>query len=89
MLHFNENNGRIYTAKQMMETKLGLMLDSKNLNHDKHFIEMLLPNESDTTMLRNDIRDKGQQPAGLIMPDGKLINGNRRYAINKELNKEL
>lgn len=85
LLHFNENNGRIYTAKQMMESKLGYELDSKNPAHEKYFIEMLLPNESDTTILRNDIRDKGQHLAGLIMHDGKLINGNRRYAVIKTL----
>lgn len=86
MLHFNENNGRIFTAKQMLETKIGFMLDSKNPTHDNYFIEMLLPNESDTTRLMNDIKDKGQHLAGLIMPDGKLINGNRRCAIKKKLN---
>ncbi|OLS40833.1 hypothetical protein [Bacillus sp. MRMR6] len=86
MLYFNETNGRIFTAKQMMESKLGFILDSKNPAHEKYFIEMLLPNEADTTRLMNNMKELGQHLAGLIMPDGKLINGNRRFATKKKLN---
>ncbi|MGG0506264.1 hypothetical protein ABE078_02170 [Priestia megaterium] len=86
MLHFNENNGRIFTAKQMLESKLGFMLDSKEPSYEKYFIKMLLPNDSDTTRLMNEMKNKGQHLAGLIMPDGKLINGNRRCAVKKKLN---
>jgi hypothetical protein len=85
MLHFNENNGRIFTAKQMMESKLGFILDSRNPAHEKYFIDMLLPNEADTTRLMNNMKELGQHLAGLIMPDGKLINGNRRFATKKKL----
>lgn len=85
-LYFNENNGRIFTEKLAVERQLGFKLDSKNPKHEKYFIEMLLPNEGATTDLKNDLKIKGQLNAGLIMPDGKIINANRRRAIKMILN---
>ncbi|MBK0075568.1 hypothetical protein [Bacillus sp. S56] len=85
-MYFNENNGRIFTEKLAVEKRLGFKLDSKNPSHEKYFIQMLLPDEGDTTNLMNDIKNKGQLSAGLIMPDGKIINANRRRAIKMILN---
>lgn len=84
-LHFNENNGRIFTAKHGLEKKLGFTLDSKNPDHEKYFIQMLLPDEEDTNRLMNEMKQTGQANAGLIMPDGKVINGNRRRAMKIKL----
>lgn len=87
-LYFNENNGRIFIIKQEFEQKLGFKLDSKNPNHEEYFIKMLLPDEDDTNKLINEMQNTGQANAGLIMPDGKIINGNRRCATKKKLNQK-
>lgn len=85
LLRFNEENGRIYTAKHDLEKELGHKLSCDNKDHDEYFIKMLTEDKEDTEKLKVQMKDVGQEHAGLITADGIIINGNRRCAIKKLL----
>ena len=88
-LYFNINNGRFaaeYGEKKMEE---GGILDPK-IPHDQKIIEdMLLELDLEQTKLdKKDFMEVEQRHAGIITPDGYVIDGNRRLALIRSLFQE-
>ena len=88
-LYFNINNGRFaaeYGEKKMEE---GGILDPK-IPHDQKVIEdMLLELDLEQTKLdKKDFMEVEQRHAGIITPDGYVIDGNRRLALIRSLFQE-
>lgn len=86
LLSFNIENGRFAAEKRKKEAELGYEIDSRNPQHEKYFIELLLPKGQKTDRLINDIDKNGQLKPGVITHDGFVIDANRRLAVLKYLN---
>lgn len=88
-LYYNANNGRLGIDRRQWEQENGRALDGR-LQEDAAIIrDMLLKLEPDkTTLLRKDLRQKGQMEPGVITHDGVVINGNRRMAVLEDLHEE-
>lgn len=96
-LYYNNLNGRIATYIEEYNDKS----DNEDLNEllkkdiDKYndlisnFIKKSSnDNEASFKKTKNDIEAKGQQNPGVILSDGRIIDGNRRFTAIKELYKE-
>ena len=92
-LKFNANNGRIATfVSQYNSNPDNIMLD--NLPRDKaneiigQYIVDSHVSKDTYKKTKKDIEIKGQIRPGLILDDGTVISGNRRFQILRELYKE-
>lgn len=85
-LHFNVQNGRIATfiSRYQAEHPEGLPQDQTELdNLIADMIEADNPKHLKTTML--DIKNKGQQQSAIILTNGVVIDGNRRFTCLRKL----
>ncbi len=84
-LHFNPQNGRIATFMSKYENEHGsLPTDPAELDRViERMIEQDNPNRLKKT--RMDIRAKGQQEVAVILSDGTVIDGNRRFTCLRQL----
>lgn len=86
-ISFNVVNGRFASEKKELENELGFELDPMNSEHEKYFLDLLLPKGASTEDLIKDIEKNGQLYPGVITYDGFLVDANRRLAAMKTLNK--
>lgn len=85
-LHFNVQNGRIATfiSRYQAELPEGLPQDQTELdNLIADMVEADNPKHLKTTML--DIKNKGQQQSAIILTNGVVIDGNRRFTCLRKL----
>ena len=85
-LHFNVQNGRIATfiSRYQAEHPEGLPQDQTELdNLIAGMVEADNPKHLKTTML--DIKNKGQQQSAIILTNGVVIDGNRRFTCLRKL----
>ncbi len=85
-LHFNVQNGRIATfiSRYQAEHPEGLPQNQTELdNLIADMIEADNPKHLKTTML--DIKNKGQQQSAIILTNGVVIDGNRRFTCLRKL----
>lgn len=85
-LHFNVQNGRIATfiSRYEAEHPEGLPQDQAELdNLIASMVEADNPKHLKTTML--DIKNKGQQQSAIILTNGVVIDGNRRFTCLRKL----
>lgn len=85
-LHFNVQNGRIATfiSRYQAEHPEGLPQDQTELdNLIADMVEADNPKHLKTTML--DIKNKGQQQSSIILTNGVVIDGNRRFTCLRKL----
>lgn len=87
-LHYNVQNGRIATSVSRRQMREGaLPKDPAELND---VIEQMIvddnPQRLKTTKL--DIKVKGQQEVAIILSDGTVIDGNRRFTCLRMLSRE-
>lgn len=85
-LHFNVQNGRIATfiSRYQAEHPEGLPQDQKELDDlIATMVEADNPKHLKTTML--DIKNKGQQQSAIILSNGVVIDGNRRFTCLRKL----
>ena len=88
-LHYNVLNGRIATfiSRYKMEHGGELPADPQELDElIEHMIEQDNPPRLKTTRL--DIKAKGQQEVAIILSDGTVIDGNRRFTCLRMLSRE-
>lgn len=85
-LHFNVQNGRIATfiSRYQAEHPEGLPQDQTELdNLIADMVEADNPKHLKATML--DIKNKGQQQSAIILTNGVVIDGNRRFTCLRKL----
>lgn len=85
-LHFNVQNGRIATfiSRYQAEHPEGLPQNQAELdNLIAGMVEADNPKHLKTTML--DIKNKGQQQSAIILTNGVVIDGNRRFTCLRKL----
>lgn len=92
-LYFNDLNGRIATfISQYQANKDHTPL--KNLDrlvYNKKIRKFVLDSNSKNKneKTKNDIKQNGQRLPGVVLEDGRIIDGNRRFALLNELHDEL
>lgn len=97
LLFFNDNNGRIstyiqeYEASHNGESVLHIKDESAEKYNDliASFIKAS-SNDNEVSFLKTkaDIKEKNQKEPGVILSDGRIIDGNRRFTAIRELYKE-
>lgn len=86
-LYYNDQNGRINTAYHQFVSKNGKLSpvpgESK---YNKQFEQFIF--ESDSSALKKtqlSIEKNGQQEPGVVLPDGRVIDGNRRLTAVRRI----
>lgn len=89
-LYYNDQNGRINTAYHKYIANHGrLQPEPGNSEYNKIFENFVF--ESKEKALKEtqlSIREKGQQEPGVILTDGRVIDGNRRLTALRRLERE-
>lgn len=89
-LYYNDQNGRINTAYKKYSSTNGLLTpepgDSKyNMIFEKFIYESNVQAMKDTKL---SIEEKSQQEPGVVLPDGRVIDGNRRLTALRMIERE-
>ena len=87
-LYYNDQNDRIATWISKYNAENGnLDVDSPNYNDIIH--EMIKESNPDAfKKTKNNIRDFEQRESGVVLMDGRIIDGNRRFTCLRELSHE-
>ena len=91
LLYYNDQNDRIATwlSQYKDENKISY-LDKSNLERYNHIIHKFIT-ESNPERLKktqNNINLVGQREPGVVLKDGRIIDGNRRFTCLRNLQKE-
>lgn len=89
-LYYNDQNGRINTAYKKYSSTNGLLTpepgDSEyNMIFEKFIYESNVQAMKDTKL---SIEEKSQQEPGVVLPDGRVIDGNRRLTALRMIERE-
>lgn len=85
-LYYNDKNGRISTDINEYRDMSG-DIDNLSVDEKNELIEKFIYN-TDTKRnekTKRNIKDIGQQKAGVVLADGRIIDGNRRYTCLRQL----
>lgn len=90
LLYYNDQNGRINTFYKKYSSTHGLISpEPGNSEYNKIFEEFIF--ESNTQAMKDtkeSIKDKSQQEPGVVLPDGRVIDGNRRLTALRMIESE-
>lgn len=88
-LYYNDKNDRVATWMSQYIEEKGL-LDRKDVEKYNNIIENFIinSNKSAFTRTKNNISEIGQREPGVILNDGRVIDGNRRFTCLRQLYKE-
>lgn len=89
-LYYNDQNGRITTLYKKYKAEFGeLEPEVGNSEYNKIFESFIFDSNQqalkDTTQ---SIKEKSQQEPGVVLPDGRIIDGNRRFTALRMLHRE-
>ena len=90
LLYYNDQNGRINTLYKKYSSTHGLISPKPgNSEYNKIFEEFIC--DSNNQAMKNtkqSIEEKSQQEPGVVLPDGRVIDGNRRFTALRMLERE-
>lgn len=89
-LYYNDQNGRINTTyKKHKANHQALVPEPGNSDYNKLFEKFIWEsNEQAMKETLQSIKDKTQQEPGVILPDGRVIDGNRRFTALRKYAEE-
>ena len=92
-LYFNDQNGRIATYIEEDGGKAKQFLCEGKKEEYNDIIAGYIKESADDNLdsfkkTKADIKEKGQRIPGVILDDGRIIDGNRRFSCIRELKKE-
>lgn len=91
-LFFNDLNGRIATfISSYKANKSNTPIQDLSINtYNKKFRQFVLESNGKdrNSKTKNDILNNGQKVPGVVLEDGRIIDGNRRFALLNELFEE-
>lgn len=91
-LFFNDLNGRIATfISSYKANKSNTPIQELSINtYNKKFRQFVLESngKDKNNKTKNDIQNNGQKVPGVVLEDGRIIDGNRRFALLNELFEE-
>lgn len=89
-LYYNDQNGRINTMYKKYSSTHGLICpEPGDSEYNKIFEEFIF--KSNTQAMKDtkrSIDEKSQQEPGVVLPDGRVIDGNRRFTALRMLERE-
>ncbi|MFR7872053.1 ParB N-terminal domain-containing protein [Peptoniphilus sp. HMSC062D09] len=90
LLYYNDQNGRINTLYKKYSSTHGLISPKPgDSEYNKIFEKFIF--ESNTQAMKDtkqSIKDKSQQEPGVVLPDGRVIDGNRRFTALRMIERE-
>ena len=90
LLYYNDKNDRIATwiSKYKSENSEGLNITDRE-NYNNIIQEFIIESNPDSIKkTKNNIGLVGQLKSGIVLNDGRIIDGNRRFTCLRQLNKE-
>lgn len=89
-LFYNDHNGRINTIYKKYSSSNGLLTpESGNSEYNEIFETFILEsNKQAMKDTKQSIMNKTQQEPGVVLPDGRVIDGNRRFTALRMIEKE-
>jgi len=89
-LYYNDQNGRINTAYKKYKAEKGaLKPEIGDSGYNKIFEQFIVDsNEQAMKDTLQSIKEKAQQEPGVVLPDGRVIDGNRRFTALRKLQEE-
>lgn len=89
-LYYNDQNGRINTAYKKYKAEFGeLKPEIGDSEYNKIFERFIYDsNQQSLKDTAQSIKDKSQQEPGVVLPDGRVIDGNRRFTALRMLQQE-
>lgn len=90
-LYYNDQNGRINTIyKQYQSTNDKQLIPSTDdLEYNNLFEQFIYDsNKAALDKTQQSIKDKGQEIPGVVLLDGRVIDGNRRFTALRRIQKE-
>lgn len=91
-LYYNEQNGRIGSELSKYEAQYGQVTPGHNEEYNSAIQQMIVEGstaaEKAIEDLKRDIGRKGQDIAGYVLNDGRVIDGNRRFTALRMLDQD-
>lgn len=89
-LYYNDHNGRINTIYKKYSSVNGLLTpESGDSEYNKIFEQFIYEsNRQAMEDTKQSIDDKSQQEPGVVLSDGRVIDGNRRFTALRMIEKE-
>ncbi|MFW6046989.1 MAG: hypothetical protein ACOCP4_04300 [Candidatus Woesearchaeota archaeon] len=89
-LKYNKNNGRIFFQMYSLKKKEQNDFDKYSIEQYNEEIEALIweSNIEKNEKTKTSISEYGQMEAGVVLPDGTVIDGNRRFTCLRQLSRE-
>lgn len=89
-LYYNDQNGRINTMYKKYSSTHGLLTpEAGNSEYNNIFEEFIIEsNKQAMKDTKRSIEEKSQQEPGVVLPDGRVIDGNRRLTALRMIEKE-
>lgn len=89
-LYYNDQNGRINTAYKKYKAEFGELAPEVGASEYNNIFEKFIF-DSNQQALRDtaqSIKDRSQQEPGVVLTDGRVIDGNRRFTALRMLQRE-
>ena len=89
-LYYNDQNGRINTAYKKYRAEHGAIIpENGNSEYNKIFEQFIYDsNKQSLKDTLQSIKNKTQQEPGVVLPDGRVIDGNRRFTALRKYQEE-
>lgn len=89
-LYYNDQNGRINTLYKKYRAIHGLISPEPGDSEYNRIFEQFIFESNDQAMkdTKMSIDEKSQQEPGVVLPDGRVIDGNRRFTALRMLERE-
>ena len=90
LLYYNDQNGRINTLYKKYRSTHGLISPKPgNSEYNKIFEKFIFESNAQAMKdTKQSIDEKSQQEPGVVLPDGRVIDGNRRFTALRMLERE-
>ncbi len=90
LLYYNDQNGRINTLYKKHRAIHGLISPEPGNSEYNKIFEQFIFESNDQAMkdTKMSIDEKSQQEPGVVLPDGRVIDGNRRFTALRMLERE-
>lgn len=89
-LYYNDHNGRINTMYKKYSSINGLLIPEHGDSEYNKIFEQFIYESNKQAMedTKQSIDDKSQQEPGVVLSDGRVIDGNRRFTALRMIEKE-
>ena len=90
LLYYNDQNGRINTTYKKYSSVHGLLTPKTGDSEYNKIFEQFIYESNEQAMrdTKQSIDEKSQQEPGVVLPDGRVIDGNRRFTALRMIQKE-